>query len=42
MGPLRALARISMDLRGVRPSVGELEAVEADPTALGEVVDGFF
>jgi hypothetical protein len=42
MGPLNSLARISMDLRGVRPSVAELEAVEADPGALGEVVDGFF
>ncbi len=42
MGPLGALTRISMDLRGVRPSADELETVEANPDVLEELVDGFF
>jgi hypothetical protein len=32
--PLRALTRLSLDLRGVRPSVAEITAVQADPAAL--------
>lgn len=37
MEPLRLLARISLDVRGVRPSDAEIAAVQADPDA----VDGF-
>lgn len=35
------LARASLDLRGVRPSLAELEAVREDPGALPEMVDAF-
>lgn len=35
------LARASLDLRGVRPSVAEIEAVEADPTAVDTMVASF-
>jgi len=35
------LARASLDLRGVRPSLAELEAVRKDPDALPEMVDAF-
>ncbi len=34
MEPARLLSRLSLDLRGVRPSEDELAAVEADPDAL--------
>lgn len=35
------LARASLDLRGVRPSLAELEAVRKDPDALPGMVDAF-
>jgi hypothetical protein len=35
------LIRISMALRGARPSTSELERVEADPGALGSIVDEY-
>ena len=35
------LVRASMALRGVRPSVADLEAVAAAPEVLGELVDGY-
>ena len=35
----RLLRRISLDLRGVLPAVEDLDAVEADPTRLPELVD---
>lgn len=35
------LMRISMALRGMRPSLEELEQVEHDPGALGTIVDGY-
>jgi hypothetical protein len=35
------LVRVSLDLRGVRPSLSELAAVEADPEALDGLIDGF-
>ena len=35
------LIRASLDLRGVRPSVAELDAVEADPTALDGLIEDF-
>ncbi len=37
MDPVRLLARISLDVRGIRPSDSEIAAVQADPDA----VDGF-
>lgn len=39
--PLEHLNRASLALRGIRPSVDELEAVAADPHALPEIVDGY-
>jgi hypothetical protein len=35
------LARLSLDLRGVRPTVEEIEAVEADPAALEGLIEDF-
>jgi hypothetical protein len=37
----RQLTRVSMDLRGIRPSGEELEAVRLDPEALEEFVEAF-
>lgn len=37
----RVLVRASLDLRGVRPSDEEIAAVEADPDALGGLLDEF-
>lgn len=37
----KVLQRVSLDLRGVRPSVAEIEAVEADPAALEALVDAY-
>ena len=39
--PTEHLVRISMALRGVRPSAEDLAAVEADPAALDGIVDGY-
>ncbi|MBC8071870.1 MAG: hypothetical protein IAG13_26320, partial [Deltaproteobacteria bacterium] len=39
--PAERLVRISMALRGIRPRADELAAVEADPAALGPIVDGY-
>jgi hypothetical protein len=41
LSPLEHLARASMALRGMRPTVQELEAVAADPSALEGIVDGY-
>lgn len=41
MEPVALLTRASLDLRGVRPSVEEIEAVEADPLAVEDLIDGF-
>ncbi len=38
----RLLRRISLDLRGVLPTLAELDAVEADPAVLPELVGTFF
>lgn len=38
MRPARLLSRVSLDVRGVRPSVDELLAVESDPAALDALV----
>ena len=39
--PTEHLARASLALRGVRPSIAELRAVAADPTRLSELIDGY-
>ena len=41
MDSLALLNRASLDLRGVRPSLEEIEAVEADPQALEGLIEGF-
>ena len=37
----RLLRRLSLDLRGVLPTVAELDAVEADPSALEPLLDAY-
>jgi len=39
--PTQHLSRASLALRGVRPSIEDLKAVEADPDALGGIVDRY-
>ncbi|MEO8699929.1 MAG: DUF1585 domain-containing protein [Kofleriaceae bacterium] len=39
--PAQHLTRASIALRGVRPSIADLEAVDADPTKLPGIVDGY-
>lgn len=39
--PVQHLTRASLALRGVRPSVEDLQAVAADPDALGGIVDRY-
>lgn len=39
MDPVQAAIRTSLDLRGVRPNVAELDAIEADPASLDTYVD---
>jgi hypothetical protein len=39
--PVEHLLRASMALRGIRPSVADIEAVEADPSALEPIVRGY-
>ena len=41
LSPTQHLSRASMALRGVRPSVEDLRAVDADPAALGTIVDRY-
>ena len=41
MSAVDLLTRVSLDLRGVRPTVEELTAVEADPTLLDRYIDAF-
>jgi len=41
LGPIEHLVRVSMALRGIRPSPSELEAIEADPDALPGIVDDY-
>jgi hypothetical protein len=38
---LQLLTRASMDLRGVRPSIAELEALEAEPDSVGDLISSF-
>ncbi len=39
--PAQHLTRISLALRGMRPSIADLEAVEANPDAIGGLVDRY-
>jgi hypothetical protein len=39
--PVQVLQRASLDLRGVRPSVQEVEAIEADPSRLDGMIESF-
>ena len=41
LSPEDHLVRVSMALRGLRPSLAELDAVAADPEALAGIVDGY-
>jgi hypothetical protein len=41
LSPVQLLTRISLDLRGVRPSDDEIEAVEASPDAVWPLADGY-
>lgn len=41
LSPTDHLIRASMALRGIRPSIAELEQVRTDPTALPDIVDGY-
>ncbi len=41
MDPLSALTRISLDIRGVRPTTDEIAQIEADPTALDALTDTY-
>jgi hypothetical protein len=41
LDPVAQLVRVSMALRGKRPSRGDIAAVEADPDALEDIVDGY-
>lgn len=41
LSPTQHLTRASLALRGVRPAVEDLQAVDADPSALGGIVDGY-
>jgi hypothetical protein len=41
IAPADLLVRASMDLRGLRPSLAELDAVEADPSAYEALVDEY-
>lgn len=41
MAPAELLVRASMDLRGKRPSLAELDQVEADPAAYAEIVNQY-
>lgn len=39
--PLRLLVRASLDLRGVRPSLAEIAALDADPSSLDAAIDAY-
>ena len=38
---VKALSRASLDLRGIRPSLEELDQVRADPDAYDDLVEGY-
>ncbi len=39
--PVAQLFRASLDLRGVRPTIAEIETIEADPEAYEDLVNGY-
>ena len=39
--PIAQLFRASLDLRGVRPTMDEINQVDADPEAYGDLVDEY-
>jgi hypothetical protein len=41
LSPAQHLTRISLALRGMRPAIDDLRAVESDPTKLGSIVDRY-
>jgi hypothetical protein len=41
MDDRRLLTRLSLDLRGVRPSLDELEAIDRDPSQLDALIDAY-
>jgi hypothetical protein len=41
MEPLALLSRVSMELRGTRPSLDEIAQVQADPASIEALIDGF-
>jgi len=41
LSPAQHLTRVSLALRGVRPSVEDLQAIEADPSALPGIIDRY-
>jgi len=41
LSPAQHLTRASMALRGIRPSVDDLRAVDADPTVMESIIDGY-
>lgn len=41
LSSVELLTRASLDFRGVRPSVAEIEQVEADPDSVEDLIDGF-
>mgnify|MGYP000730931220 CR=1 FL=1 len=41
MDDRRLVTRLSLDLRGVRPTPAELATIDADPTALDSLIDSF-
>jgi hypothetical protein len=41
LAPAELLVRASMDLRGKRPSLADLDAIEADPSAYARLVDQY-
>lgn len=41
LSPVDRLTRLSMALKGTRPSPDELRAVDADPEAIGDLVDAY-
>src|SRR5690242_10179492 len=41
LSPARYLVRVSMAVRGTRPSTQDLDDVERDPAAIERIVDGY-
>ena len=41
VNPIDILTRVSMDIRGVRPSVADVDTILADPDALDDLIDDY-